>query len=187
MTDLKIEDWPLPYQGRLARRESADIDLVVVHCTELPDMAMAREFGERVRHAQSQTGNSGHYYIDRDGRLLRFVADERIAHHCFGYNPRSIGIELVNLGRYPHWTDSRHQQFSQPYTPAQTAALRTLLAQLCQQHANLRRIAGHEDLDRRLEPASDDATILLPRRRDPGPLFPWAEVLDGSPLQRFAP
>jgi N-acetylmuramoyl-L-alanine amidase len=182
-----IDDWPLPYADRLARRESGDIDLVVIHCTELPDMAMAREFGERVRHAESQTGNSGHYYIDLDGSLSRFVADERIAHHCFGYNARSIGIELVNIGRYPNWGDSRHQHFNQPYTPAQITSLRALLAQLHRDHASLRWIAGHEDLDRRLEPASDDPAILLPRRRDPGPLFPWDEVLIDSALHRLLP
>ena len=187
MTDLYIHDWPLPYADRLARRESGDIDLVVIHCTELPDMAMAREFGERVRHAESQTGNSGHYYIDPDGRLSRFVADTRVAHHCYNYNARSIGIELVNIGRYPNWADSRNQQFKAPYTPMQITSLRALLARLRHDHPSLRWIAGHEDLDHRLEPASDDPAILLPRRRDPGPLFPWDEVLDGSELERLVP
>ncbi|NCT68140.1 MAG: N-acetylmuramoyl-L-alanine amidase [Rhodanobacteraceae bacterium] len=182
---LSINDWPLPYEEHLAARPSAAIDLVVIHCTELPDMPMAREFGERIHYAGSQTGNSGHYYIDRSGTTFRFVADARVANHTRGYNARSIGIELVNLGRYPHWGDSRHQAFIEPYTPAQIDALRALLARLRSEHANLRWIAGHEDLDRRLEPASDDPSILLPRRRDPGPLFPWPQVLAGSGLERL--
>lgn len=187
MPALAIVDWPLPYEERLATRPSSAIDLVVIHCTELPDMAMAREFGERIHYAGSQTGNSGHYYIDTDGRVTRFVADVRVANHTFGYNPRSIGIEIVNVGRYPHWGDSRHQAFTTPYTAEQIASLRSLLAQLRHDHANLRWIAGHEDLDRRLEPAKDDPSILLRRRQDPGPLFPWDEVVPDSGLERLRP
>jgi N-acetylmuramoyl-L-alanine amidase len=180
-----IRDQPLSYVARLERRDAAAIDLVVIHCTELPDLAMAREFGERIRHAQSRTGNSGHYYIDRDGGIVRFVGDERVAHHAFGYNARSIGIELVNRGRYPHWNDSRHQDFSEAYADAQIEALLGLLAQLRTTLPDLRLIAGHEDLDRRREPASDDERILLPRRRDPGPLFPWPRIVPACGLQRL--
>ena len=42
-----IRVWPLPYEERLAQRPDAQVDLVVIHCTELPDMATAREYGER--------------------------------------------------------------------------------------------------------------------------------------------
>lgn len=182
---LAIEDWPLPYAERLERRDPATIDLVVVHCTELPDIAMARAFGERIHHEATRTGNCGHYYIDREGRVFRFVDDDRVAHHTHGYNARSIGIELVNLGRYPHWADSRHQAFTETYTAAQVAALVALLAQLRRTRAGLRWIAGHEELDRRLEPASDDPSILLPRRRDPGPMFPWPDVLEQGGLERL--
>jgi hypothetical protein len=61
-----IRVWPLPYEDRLPQRPDAQVDLVVIHCTELPDLAMAREYGERVLY-ESGAGNSGHYYIDRDG------------------------------------------------------------------------------------------------------------------------
>lgn len=185
LADLAIHDWPLPYETRLAHRELATIDLVVIHCTELPDMAMAREFGERVRYEHSQTGNSGHYYIDTDGSIHRFVANDRVAHHTYGYNPRSIGIELANIGRYPHWGDSRYQAFTVAYTKEQIDALLALLRQLRTDLPNLRYIAGHEDLDRRLEPATDDPSIMLRRRQDPGPLFPWEQVLPASGLQRL--
>lgn len=184
---LDIHDWPLPYEERLAERPASTIDLVVIHCTELPDMAMARRFGEMVRYADSGTGNSGHYYIDRAGKVFRFVADTRVAHHTVGYNPRSIGIELVNRGRYPRWNDSRHQAFTEPYTGAQITALLALLRQIKADHSSVRFIAGHEDLDRRLEPAGDDPAILLPRRQDPGPLFPWPQVMADSALERLLP
>ena len=106
-------DWPLPYESRLAERPLSQVDLVVIHCTELPDLATAREYGERVLY-DSGTGNSGHYYIDRDGSVHVFVRPGRVAHHVRGYNERSVGIELVNAGRYPHWLDSRHQAMDEP-------------------------------------------------------------------------
>lgn len=183
---LSITHAPLPYEARLDARALAQIDLVVIHCTELPDMAMAREFGERVLY-DSGTGNSGHYYIDRDGTVYQYVALQRIAHHVRGYNARAIGIELVNTGRYPHWQDSRHQAMDEAYTPAQIAALVALLHRLRLEVPSLRQIAGHEDLDTATTAASDDPQVQVPRKRDPGPLFPWDDVLEAVPLERLRP
>jgi len=187
MPAIVIQDWPLPYEERLDTRPASAIDLIVVHCTELPDLKLAREFGEKIRYVEKGTGNSGHYYVDRDGAVFRFVADTRVANQTFGYNSRSIGIELINRGRYPYWNDTRHQAFTEPYTQEQIDALRALLGQLRNELPNLRWIAGHEDLDRRLEPAADDPATMLPRRQDPGPLFPWDEVVGGSGLERLHP
>jgi N-acetylmuramoyl-L-alanine amidase len=72
----------------------------------------------------------------------------------------------------------------EPYTAAQVAALRALLAQLRSEFPNLREIAGHEDLDRERVPASDDPSATVARKRDPGPLFPWEAVLAAVPLRR---
>ena len=181
-----IHVWPLPYEAQLDERPPAQVDLVVVHCTELPDLAMAREFGERALY-DSGAGNSGHYYIDRDGSVHLFVRPNRIANHTRGYNPRSIGIELVNTGRYPHWLDSRHQAMDEPYTPAQRQALVALLASLRQELPALRYIAGHEDLDTTQVPASDDPSLHVARKRDPGPSFDWDEVLAATRLERLRP
>jgi N-acetylmuramoyl-L-alanine amidase len=158
---------------------------VVIHCTELPDLSTARGYGERVLHGDG-TGNSGHYYVDRDGALHRFVANDRIAHHTRGYNERSVGIELVNTGRWPDWLDSRKQAMSEPYPSAQIAALLELLEALRAECPNLRRIAGHEDLDTGTVPASDDPSVQVFRKRDPGPMFPWDEVLKACGLMRLA-
>ncbi|MBE5314158.1 MAG: N-acetylmuramoyl-L-alanine amidase [Xanthomonadales bacterium] len=181
--DLHINDWPLSYVEQLQLRSAAQIELVVIHCTELPDLAEARVAGERVLYP-SGTGNSGHFYIDRDGQVHAWVPVERIAHHVRGHNARSIGIELVNIGRYPDWLSSRSQRMPQPYSDEQIAALRQLLRELQAQLPNLREIAGHEDLDREQVPASDDPTQRVYRKRDPGPHFPWAEVLSDSTLRR---
>ncbi len=181
---ITIHDQPLPYVAQLSERPASAVELVVIHCTELSDLAEARRYGEKALYTNG-TGNSGHYYIDRDGTIYRYVPGTRMANHVRGYNPQSIGIELVNRGRYPRWWDSRQQQMTEPYTEAQVGALRALLAQLRNDFPNLRQIAGHEDLDTAMIPASDDPSREIHRKLDPGPLFPWNEVLAGSGLQRI--
>ncbi len=181
--DISIEH--LPYVESLGRRNPADIDLVVIHCTELPDMAMAREYGERILYPEAGTGAAGHWYVDRDGSITEYVPAERIAHHVRGWNPRSVGIELVNAGRFPNWYDSRHQAMTEPYRPVQVQALVRLLQRLCAELPGLRHIAGHEELDTDRVQASDDPLLTVARKVDPGPLFPWAGVLAQVPLQRL--
>ncbi|HWR95373.1 MAG TPA: N-acetylmuramoyl-L-alanine amidase [Arenimonas sp.] len=173
---LPITEQLLPYEQLLEARPAAQIDLVVIHCTELPDLAMAREYGERALYP-SGTGNSGHYYIDRDGGIYQYVGVGRTANHTRGYNPRSIGIEIVNVGRFPDWLDSRHQEMPEAYTEAQIEQLIALLNRLQGELPNLRFIAGHEDLDILQVPASDNPDVLVSRKRDPGPKFPWRRVL----------
>ncbi|MCY7355162.1 MAG: N-acetylmuramoyl-L-alanine amidase [Lysobacter sp.] len=177
----------LPYEGRLEQRPLSQIDLVVMHCTELPDLAMARAYGELILYPETQTGNSGHFYIDRDGSVHRYVSPEHIAHHTRGYNPRVIGIELVNTGRYPDWLDSRRQAMDEAYPEEQMLALVALLQQLQIDIPSLCLIAGHEDLDTDEVEASDNPSIRVRRKRDPGPLFPWQRVLEAIALQRLAP
>ena len=175
----------LPYAGTLDARLPGAIDLVVIHCTELPDLAMAREYGERVHYAGSGAGHSGHFYIDRNGDIAEYVDPARVAHHTRGYNLRSIGIELVNTGRYPDWLDSRRQAMEEAYHDVQIGSLVALLHDLKARIPSLTHIAGHEDLDMDEVEASDDPTLKVRRKRDPGPMFPWRRVLDDVPLIRL--
>jgi N-acetylmuramoyl-L-alanine amidase len=183
-TPPTIHDQPLPYVARLDARPLDAVDLVVIHCTELPDLATARAYGERIVHP-SGTGNSGHYYIDRNGAVFRYVPDARVAHHVRGHNAHAIGIELVNLGRWPDWLDSRHQTMAEPYPAPQVDALLALLAAARRALPRLRWITGHEDLDTGSVPASDDATRQVRRKLDPGPQFPWPRVLAEGGLERW--
>lgn len=176
---------PLSYIDRLDSRDCDRIKMVVVHCTELPDLDMARTWGEKLVHGQSRTGNSGHYYIDRDGSIEQWVPLDRIAHHVRGHNADSIGIELVNKGRYPHWFHSQHQNMTERYPDAQISALATLLTDLTGQLPGLAVIAGHQQLDNGQIPADDAPQTLIRRKLDPGPQFPWQAILSGVPLQRF--
>ncbi|RZA30563.1 MAG: N-acetylmuramoyl-L-alanine amidase [Lysobacteraceae bacterium] len=176
---------PLAYELLLEARPREQIDLVVIHCTELPDLASARDFGEKVLYPTG-TGNSGHYYIDRDGSLHQYVRLERVAHHVRGYNARAIGIELVNAGRYPNWLAAASQQMSESYPDAQIDTLVALLQWLQGELPSLRYIEGHEQLDTTQVPADDDAAARVQRKLDPGPLFPWPRVLQGIALRRLS-
>ena len=178
-----IVDRLLPYVDRLEKRAIESIRLIVIHCTELPDLATARDYGERALYA-SGTGNSGHYYIDRDGAIERWVPENRIAHHVRDCNAESIGIELVNTGRWPDWYDTRQQQSGEPYPMLQIAALIGLIAELSSRFPSLVAVAGHEDLDQSLIAASDAPTQFVKRKRDPGPSFPWLQVLSAINLPR---
>src|SRR3546814_6769559 len=79
--------------------------------------------------------------------------------------------------------DSRHQAMEEAYPDAQIDALVVLLHALQEELPSLRHIAGHDDLDTAMVPASDDPQILVPRKRDPGPMFPWQRVLAEVSLQ----
>ena len=185
MSELHIHQHHLPYAACLDLRETEAIDLVVIHCTELPDLATARQYGERIQYAATGTGNSGHYYIDRDGSVEQWVPPHRIAHHVRGFNKHSIGVELVNLGRYPHWLNSDSQKMTEPYPQLQVYSLISLLGFLCAAHPQLQWITGHDLLDTDMVPASDKPTERVYRKRDPGPLFPWDEVLRAVRLSSY--
>jgi N-acetylmuramoyl-L-alanine amidase len=176
---------PLPYEPKLQTRPLDRIDLAVIHCTELPNLATSREFGERELYP-SGTGNSGHYYIDRDGSVHRWVEPTCIAHHVRGYNERAVGIELVNTGRWPDWL-AKGSQMREPYADAQIASLLRVLHGLRLRLPELKYVAGHEDLDREEVPASDDPAVKVRRKLDPGPLFPWEKVLRDVRLERLVP
>lgn len=181
-----IQD-PVSYESRLQERAISQITLVVVHCTELPDLKTARQYAETIHYDRSQTGNSGHYYVDREGKVVQYVSNNRVAHHVKGHNEFSIGIELVNLGRYPDWYHSQSQEMTENYTEEQLEALGALLRQLEGSLPALEYIAGHEDLDRQQVPASDLERVSVQRKMDPGPLFPWSEIMSSTGLKRYRP
>lgn len=171
----------LPYNNKLEPRELAEIEMVVIHCTELPDIETARIYGEKVHYA-SGTGNSGHYYISKAGETYQWVENNRVAHHVRGHNPNSIGIELDNLGRYPNWHKTTAQIMYAEYPQIQIKALIKLLKRLKKEIPSLKYITGHEDLDTRLIPSENDPEIFIRRKMDPGKLFPWQHVMPQIPL-----
>ena len=184
-TTLPDTDYqPLSYVDRLEARSIDSIEMVVIHATELPDLETAREYGERIHYEDSGTGNSGHFYIDRDGSVEQWVPLERVAHHVRGHNQRSVGIELVNRGRWPKWLDSGNQVWPEDYSAEQIEALAVLLQTLQSRLPGLRYVAGHDDLDTGMVDASDDPAIKVRRKVDPGPLFPWDRIESSVHLKR---
>lgn len=178
---MQININPLSYEAKLDSRALDQIELIVIHCTELPDLKTARQYGEKI-HYESGTGNSGHYYIDRDGSVHQWVCTERIAHHVANHNKQSLGIELVNEGRYPEWHHSQKQEPQENYPDEQIDGLIDLINHLHRTIPSLKHITGHEDLDQRTMSATDDPTLLVRRKIDPGPLFPWQYITNKTQL-----
>lgn len=162
------------------------VNLVVIHCTELPDLETARIYGERVHYPESASGNSGHFYIDRNGAIEQWVPLDRIAHHVRGRNEKSVGIELVNSGRYPDWLHSGNQEMTEPYPATQIESLIRLLKVLEDELPGLESICGHDYLDQSRVPATDNPGLLVYRKLDPGPMFPWSNVLSGTGLRQLS-
>ncbi len=192
MDDSWLKDTPwrvrlIPTISGLESRSLNEINAIVIHATELPTLAKARQFAEEIHYLGSQTGNSGHFYIDTDGSVECWVTPERVAHHVKGYNRPSIGIELVHPGRYPNWLSSEHQSWETPYPDAQIEALIALINQLHVRLPGLHHIAGHDEIDRDWIEASDDPTKKVRRKLDPGPTFPWPEVYAKTPLTPLIP
>ena len=181
-----IIDNKLPYWLKLSARTTDELNMIVIHATELTDMAQAREYGERVLY-DSGTGASGHYYIDRDGTIEQYVPDNRIANHTSGWNSRTLSIELVNLGRYPNWYHTDHQQMQEAYPPAQIDALILLVNELKSRYPSIKFTQGHEDLDTRFMPSDNDPETEVARKMDPGPHFPWNQFLNAVNLKKETP
>ncbi|MGJ8663551.1 MAG: N-acetylmuramoyl-L-alanine amidase, partial [Marinicella sp.] len=112
----------------------------------------------------------------------QWVDPKRIAHHVKGHNKQSIGIELVNTGRYPDWHHSQNQIPTEHYPDVQITGLIKLINHLHKNIPSLKHIAGHEDLDQTMIASSDDDQIKVHRKVDPGVLFPWSMVMTSIQL-----
>lgn len=152
-----------------------EINMIVIHCTELPDLVSARMMAEKILYP-SQTGNCGHFYIGKSGDCYQWVDINRVAHHVRNHNSNSIGIELCHLGRYPHWYHSESQIITTKYPKKQMTALIDLINHLCNKLTCLKYITGHEQLDRSIVTASDNKNASVRRKIDPGPTFPWKKI-----------
>ena len=160
--------------------------MLVIHCTELPDLETARQYGEKTHYSDTKTGNSGHFYIDRNGEIQQWVDPGRIAHHVKGSNERSVGIELVNLGRFPDWLHSQRQEMIEPYPGEQIDSLMRLVEYLQCRLPCLQWVAGHAELDLEKVRSSNDVNFMVNRKMDPGPLFPWGRLNEETSLQRLS-
>ncbi len=115
---------------------------------------------------------SCHYLIDRKGKIIQLVNDNKIAWHAgksrwkkfINLNKFSIGIELVNKG---------HIFGYQNFTSVQIKKL-ILLCKYLRKKYNIHssNILGHSD-------------IAPKRKKDPGEKFPW-DLMDRKKLGLFS-
>ena len=139
-------------------RKNRDIKVIVIHYTGMQSKIESIKKLMNPKHKVS-----AHYLIDRKGKILKMVDDNKIAWHAGkskwknynNLNKHSIGIELVNKG---------HQFGYEKFTILQV----NNLIKLCQ---NLKKkykiknsnIVGHSD-------------IAPLRKQDPGEKFPWQKL-----------
>ena len=137
---------------------SRPISMIVLHYT---DMLSAEESIERL--CDPAAGVSAHYLVTKTGEVVRMVPEERRAWHAgrsywrgfTNVNDDSIGIEIDNPG---------HSNGYEPFPEAQVDAVVRLVADIKQRHKITRgNVVGHSD-------------VAPARKRDPGELFPWAQL-----------
>ncbi len=168
---MQIIDIPSPHCDE--RPPGLPISLVVIHAISLPP----GEFGggrvvdffcgrlpveEHPFFAEiAALKVSAHYFIDRNGVVIRFVPEHKRAWHAGvsrfagrdNCNDFSLGVELEG------------DDF-QPFAAVQYERLNRLLAEIRRRHpqVNRERVVGHSD-------------IAPGRKTDPGPFFDWRRVV----------
>ena len=134
------------------------ISMIVLHYTGMHTAAAAIE-----RLCDPAAKVSAHYLVEEDGIVHTMVDEARRAWHAgrshwrgvTDVNSASIGIEIVNPG---------HECGYRPFPPPQVSAVVRLVHEIKDRQEITRgNVVGHAD-------------IAPARKRDPGELFPWAEL-----------
>ena len=135
-----------------------NIKLIVIHYT-----GMQSKIESIKRLSSSKHKVSCHYLIDRKGKVIKMVEENRVAWHAgkskwknfINLNENSIGIELVNKG---------HEFGYENFTNTQISSLIELCIILKKKYKiNNSNIVGHSD-------------IAPFRKKDPGEKFPWGKL-----------
>jgi len=139
-------------------RNRKDIKFIVIHYTGMQSKRVSILRLQSLRHKVSC-----HYLIDRKGKAIRMVEDNKIAWHAGkskwrnikNLNTYSIGIELVNKG---------HRLGFEDFTSPQINKLIKICSHLRKKY-NIKQsnILGHSD-------------IAPLRKKDPGEKFPWKKM-----------
>jgi N-acetylmuramoyl-L-alanine amidase len=123
----------------------ARVDFLVVHCSATRE---GHEFNaadiDRMHRQRGFKKIGYHYVIKLDGTVEKGRPDSEPGAHVEGYNSRSLGICYIGgledkpyNGKWDHPKDTR--------TPAQIAALTTLLKRLTAEHPRAE-VLGHRDI-----------------------------------------
>ena len=139
-------------------RKNRDIKAIVIHYTGMQSKIVSVKRLMNFKHKVSC-----HYLIDRMGKTLKMVKDNKVAWHAGkskwknlnNLNEHSIGIELVNKG---------HEFGYQHFTKKQITELINLCRILKKKYKiKNSNIVGHSD-------------IAPLRKKDPGEKFPWQKL-----------
>jgi N-acetylmuramoyl-L-alanine amidase len=161
----------------LPKRSKKKIRFIIIHYT-----GMKREKSAIKKLCNHKSKVSSHYFIKKNGNILRLVPDLYEAWHAGKsswkkkrfLNKNSIGIEIHNPGH-----DHGYINFS----TKQIFSLKKLLIKLLYYYKiNIKNVLGHSD-------------IAPERKKDPGEKFPWKKLaksklvkwhnLDEKKLKKF--
>jgi len=131
---------------------------------------------------QDKRGLSVHFMLDVDGTIYQTLDLRDQAWHATKANPRSIGVEIANLGIPP---DGKPQP---SFTDAQYASLAKLSAVLCTLFPKIVPDAPRDGEGRVVAGTLDEATFasyhgilghshVQSNKQDPGPAFDWDRFL----------
>ena len=139
----------------LRKRSFSKVKYLIFHYT-----GMKSEKGAIKRLTNSNSGVSCHYFIKRNGKIIKIVPDLYIAWHAGisswkkdkFLNSNSIGIEISNPG---------HEHGYNNFSPSQIKSVISLSKKLKKKYKiKKENILGHSD-------------IAPLRKKDPGEKFPW--------------
>jgi N-acetyl-anhydromuramyl-L-alanine amidase AmpD len=157
-----------------ARLRKSNVSAIVIHAIGGPKcegdkVVFTGSRGDAAKWKQffeDSNDKSIHYIIDRDGNLASSLSENRVAWHAVGMNEKSIGIELTNNG-------DGVEEFPQ----AMIDRLRTLIRDIKTRHPEITNdhIYMHSDVDNSTFPCAGKQER---RKRDPGPKFPFKELID---------
>ena len=139
----------------LKKRSGSKVKYLIFHYT-----GMKSEDGAIKRLTNNNSGVSCHYFIKKNGKVIKIVPDLYIAWHAgvsswkkdVSLNSNSIGIEISNPGHYHGYKNFNERQIS---------SIITLSKKLKKKYKiKKENILGHSD-------------IAPLRKKDPGEKFPW--------------
>ena len=154
---LKIANNYSPNFSKVKRPKN-QIKFIIIHYT-----GMRKESAAIKRLCDQKSKVSAHYFIKRNGNILRLVPDLYEAWHAGksnwkkfkSLNKNSIGIEIQNSG---------HNYVYENFQIKQINSLKKLLTNLLKIYRiNYNNVLGHSD-------------IAPDRKKDPGEKFPWKNL-----------
>ena len=146
----------------ITKRAKTKIKFIIIHYT-----GMKKESAALKRLCDEKSKVSAHYFIRKNGDLIRIVPDLYEAWHAGesswkkikSLNKYSIGIEIQNNG---------HGYKYENYSIKQINSLIKLLKRLIKiYNIDIRNVLGHSD-------------IAPARKRDPGEKFPWKKLANAK-------